>query len=72
MKEVNMKYLIITIATLLITSNAFSFGSLQLIDCQYKYLGYQQGSKYVGLYKSYSGKYYTITFDSYCPYSYSL
>lgn len=67
-----MKYLIIALITIVLSKNSYAYGSLQLIDCQYKYLGYQQGSKYVGLYKSYSGKYYTLTFDRYCPVSYSL
>ena len=67
-----MKYLILLLAVLVLQSPLYAYGSLQLVDCQFKYLGYPQGSKYVGLYKSYSGKYYTLVFDSYCPYTYRL
>jgi hypothetical protein len=43
-----------------------SWTQLTLVDCQVQIGGYK------GLYKSFSGNYYVFTFDSYCPYSYTI
>jgi hypothetical protein len=70
-KENNMKKLFTTILAAGLISNA-SASMLTLVDCQFKFLGPTVGSKYVGLYKSFSGNYYEMVFDSYCPYTVNL
>ncbi len=58
-----MKYLIIILLGL---SLAHSYTQLTLVDCQIKIGGYQ------GLYRSFSGEYYTLNFRTYCPYTYTI
>ena len=58
-----MKYMIIILLGL---SLAHSYTQLTLVDCQIKIGGYQ------GLYRSFSGEYYTLNFRTYCPYTYTI
>jgi hypothetical protein len=58
-----MKKLILLLA---LVSQGYSYTQLTLVDCQIVIGGYK------GIYKSFSGEYYVLSFRGYCPYSYII
>lgn len=61
---------IIFAVLVLLTIKSFSYGQVTRVSCDFVVeIGW---TGYVGVYKSYSGRYYEMRFNNYCPFFVNL